>query len=442
MRKFSAIATPAFLSVIFPFIALAQEKQDWDIRSLSQIISNLAPPADVWFDINSHMSYGTNGVFVKNGSTVLMADSVSVDQVTGEAVADGNVRIEQGDEIWTGEHMHYNLNTHQMQGNDFRMGKAPVYMAGKDLTGDITNQTYNARHAFVTTDDVQDPITRIRASRIKIVPGQYVEMWNAVLFVGDVPAFYFPYYRRNIGPHANNLNFVAGYRTSYGAYILNTYTWWLNNTVNGQLHLDYRSERGVGLGPDIDLHLGQWGNAEFKYYYTHDIAPDKGTNGLPDFGPVSPDRQRYYLGWQATPYTNLNVKALVNYQTDAYLEHDFFESDYRENPQPNTFFEINKYAANWSLDAYSTPQLNNFFDQVERLPDVRLTGFRQQVFNTPVYYDSQSSVGYYKTFFAATNGLPAQPTYSAGRMDTFHQLVMPHGHFLTGSTSRPTSADG
>jgi LPS-assembly protein len=428
MRKFHAIAALAFLCVIFPFIAGAQEQSEWDIRSLSQVDTN-SLVGGVEFDMATMTAHYTNGVFVKNGNTVLTADSASINQGTGEVLADGNVHIEQGDEIWTGEHIRYNFKTHQMQSEQFRMGRSPVFMSGKELTGDVTNQTYNARHAFATTDDVKDPVTRVRASRIKIVPGKYVEMWNAVLFVGDVPAFYFPYYRRNLGPHANNLNFIAGYRTSYGAYILNTYTWWLNDTVNGQLHLDYRSERGVGLGPDLDLHLGQWGNATFKYYYLNDQNPYKGTNGLPDFGSVPDNRQRVYLGWQATPYTNLNVKALVNYQSDAYVEHDFFESEYRENPEPNTFFEINKYSANWSLDALSTPELNNFFDQVERLPDVRLTGFRQQLFNTPVYYDSESSVGYYKAFFAETNDVPALPTYSAGRADTFHQLTLPWTFF-------------
>jgi len=428
MRKFPAIAAFAILSVIFPSAVLAQEQPAWDIRALSQVVSN-SSAGGIDFNLSSRTAHGTNGVFVKYGSTILTADGVTVNQETGEVVADGNVHIAQGDQVWTGEHIRYNFNTHQMQSEQFRTGKAPVFASGRELTGDVTNQTYNARHAFVTTDDVDDPIYRVRASRIKIVPGKYVEMWNAVLFVGDVPAFYFPYYQRNLGPHANNLNFVAGYRSSYGAYILNTYTWWLNNTVNWQLHLDYRSERGVGLEPDIDLHLGQWGNATFKYYYTHDLSPEKGTNGLPDFGPVSQDRQRVYFAWQATPYTNLNVKALINYQSDAYLEHDFFESDYRENPQPNSFFEINKYSENWSLDALSAPELNSFFDQIERLPDVKLTGYRQQILDTPVYYDSESSVGYYKAFFAETNGVMPQPTYSAGRADTFHQLVLPWTFF-------------
>ena len=213
-------------------------------------------------------------------------------------------------------------------------------------------------------------------------------------------------------------------------FLLGDYTWYLGNNVDGKIHLDYRTLRGVGVGPDLNLKLGQWGDVAFKYYYTRDARPDSGTNGLPNFGNVPSDRQRVYFSWQATPFTNLNVKALVNYQSDPFLLHDFFEGEYRQNPQPPTFVEVNKYSDNWSLDAESTPQLNTFFDQVERLPDVRLTGFRQQVFNTPFYYDSESSVGYYQTFFANTNGTPTPLLpYSATRADTFHQILLPWTFF-------------
>jgi len=190
------------------------------------------------------------------------------------------------------------------------------------------------------------------------------------------------------------------------------------------------SERGVGGGPDLNLHLGQWGNAQFKYYYINDSDPNAGTNGLPDYGPVSNNRQRVYFGWQATPYTNLNLKALVNYQSDAYVEHDFSWATTRKSTAP-TFFEANKYWNNWSLDALATPEVNNFFDQIERLPDIRLTGFRQQVLDTPFYYDSESSAGYYKAFFAQTNGVTQLPNYSAARADTYHQVLC-RGLFSTG----------
>ena len=167
---------------------------------------------------------------------------------TGEVVADGHVRIEQGDQIWVGEHIRYNFKTHQMQSEQFRTGKPPVFAQGGQLQGDITNKTYNARHALVTTDDVSDPAIHVRASRIKIVPGKYVEMWNAVLFMDGVPTFYFPYYRRNLGEHANNFNFTPGYRSAYGPFLLNTYTWYLNDAVDGKDSSGLPREAGRGRG--------------------------------------------------------------------------------------------------------------------------------------------------------------------------------------------------
>ena len=96
-----------------------------------------------------------------------------------------------------------------MRSEQFRTGKPPVFAAGENLQGDISNKVYTAQHVFVTTDDVSDPAIRIRASRIRMVPGQYIEAWNAVVFMDGVPAFYFPYYKRNLGAHANNLEFHA-----------------------------------------------------------------------------------------------------------------------------------------------------------------------------------------------------------------------------------------
>jgi LPS-assembly protein len=432
MRKLPAIVPLVFFIAAFPFITLAQEQQAWEVWALNQII----PGAQIG-SVNSvgNMVNVTNGV-VKYGGAVLTADSASVNLQTGEAVADGNVRIEEGDEIWLGEHITYNFKTHQMRSEQFRTGKAPVFAQGEQLQGDTSNKVYNARHAFITTDDVSDPAIRIRASHIKIVPGQYIEAWNAVLFLDGVPLFYSPYYRRALGAHANNLNFLAGYRSAYGPFLLNTYSFYLDDTADGKIHLDYRERRGVGAGPDLNLHLGQWGEATFSYYYIHDHDPNESisSNSFSNLGTIPENRQRFYFAYQATPSTNLNVKALVNYQSDPLVLHDFFENEYTENPLPNTFVEVNKYSENWSLDAETTPRLNNFFDQVERLPDVQLTGFRQQLFNTPVYYESQSSAGYYRQVFADTNeslfiSTNTQLNYSAARADTFHQLLLPWTFF-------------
>jgi lipopolysaccharide assembly outer membrane protein LptD (OstA) len=433
MRRLSAIAPLVLFAAAFPFLALAQEQPSWVILGQSEVIPG-APEGKLDYDFKNDLGYGTN-IFVQYGGATLVADSATLNQRTGEIEADGHVRIEQGGLLWVGEHIHYNFKTHQMQSEEFRTGKPPVFAQGGQLQGDITNKTYHARHALVTTDDVSEPAIYVRSSHIKIVPEKYVEMWNAVLFMDGVPTFYFPYYRRNLGGHVNNFNFTPGYRSAYGPFLLNTYTWYLDDAADGRIHLDYREKRGVGAGPDLNLHLGQWGEAEFKYYYLHDQDPNHSvsTNSFANLGTIPADRQRFYLGYQATPFTNLNVKALVNYQSDPLVLHDFFEGDYSANPQSNTFVEVNRYWNNWSLDAETTPQINNFFNQVERLPDVKLTGLRQQIFNTPFYYESESSAGYYRMYFAETNNAlftnNSSPPYSASRADTFHQLLLPWTFF-------------
>ena len=63
---------------------------------------------------------GTDGVYVKYGATILIADSATVNQQTHDVVADGNVRIQTGEQIWVGEHITYNMNTHIMQSQQFR----------------------------------------------------------------------------------------------------------------------------------------------------------------------------------------------------------------------------------------------------------------------------------------------------------------------------------
>ena len=213
--------------------------------------------------------------------------------------------------------------------------------------------------------------------------------------------------------------------------MLNTYSWFLGDTADGKIHLDYRERRGLGGGPDLNLHLERWGELSLKYYYQNDAHANTSTNATLNYGHIPENRQRFYAGWQATPATNLNLKALVNYQSDPLMLHDFFDGDYSANPQPNTFIEANKYWNNWSLDALTTPRVNNFFSQIERLPDVKLTGFRQQIFDTPLYYDSESSLGWYRSYFAnsATNGFYPFTNGLYGntgtRADTFHQISLP-----------------
>ena len=438
---------PAILLALLVFAVLsscaasAQDDASVLVQGLEKIYHTDVQGQVEWDNANETFT-GTNGVYVNynNGAVVLTADTVLVRTKSGDIEADGHVNIiESSGMVWTGEHIHYNYRTRAMESGQFRTGRSPVFVSGEGLTGVVDHRTgatneVIATGAYVTTDDFSDPGYKIRASRIRVVPGKKVQMWNAVAYAEGVPIFYFPYYERTLGARTSHFTITPGYRSRYGAYVLNTYNWYLGDVADGRIHADYRERRGPGAGPDVKLHLGPWGEADAKYYYQHDNRANISTNVFPAFGNIPENRQRFYLGWQATPATNLNLKALVNYQSDPLFLHDYFDGEYSQNPQPNTFVEANKYWDNWSLDALTTPRVNSFFNQVERLPDVQLTGYRQQVLDTPVYYDSQSSLGWYRAWDAyATNGLyPGTNGFyaaSAARADTYHQLTLPWTFF-------------
>src|ERR1017187_4245894 len=57
----------------------------------------------------------TNGGWIRQGDAQLTADSGQANQDTGEAVADGHVRIQTDNGWqWVDEHIRYNFKTHEM----------------------------------------------------------------------------------------------------------------------------------------------------------------------------------------------------------------------------------------------------------------------------------------------------------------------------------------
>ena len=416
MKK--SITWVALLLCLTPLVGHAQEAA-WEIESLS-------PQNEFVYDLNSGSGVGTNGVIIRYAGAVLTADRVSLNQNTGEATAAGHVRIQRDDQVWVGDRIAYNFKTLKMSAEEFRTGKPPVFGQGHMLMGDRTSQDYVATDAMVTADDYSDPAITVRARKLRIVSGKYFEAYDALLYLKGVPVFYLPYFKRNFDERANNFNLTPGYRSRYGPFVLGSYNWYLREELDGTVHVDYRLKRGLGAGPDVNYHLDRWGEGSVRYYYLRDEEPN--LDNLT--GEVIPsDRHRLYFDHLGEPYTNLTIRSQVRYQSDANVNRDFFDSDYRDNPQPSTYAEVNKFWDNFSLDIYAQPRVNEFLENVERLPDARLTGYRQQLWNTPLYYQSESSFAYLRRRFAESNDVPADLNYAAARADTYHQLLLPYTAF-------------
>lgn len=399
------------------------------------------------FNPANNTFFATNGVVVrysdgKDRDVVLTATHISFSRDTGQAIARGGVTLRSGTRYWAGDQIEYNLFTGDINGDKFRTGMAPFFAAGQGLNiqsnnlpatasaPGSTNQTENtairnytitATNALVTTDDVAEPGFSIRAKQLKLYPDNTIEAKNAVLYAGAVPLMYFPYYSRKMDRHPNYWVVTPGYRSKFGPYLLTEYHYFINEKVSLSLALDERFKRGPGIGPGIQYDLGKVGQGDFKYYYTYDDKP-----GLDLLNrPVPKDRRRIDFSHQLTLRTNLTVTAVVKEQSDSMLAHDFFETEYRKNSQPKSFVEVNQSWPNFTLNALVQPQVNTFWQTVERLPDLKFAALPQQLGVSPFYYESDSSAAYLRYRSAESLGT----NYAAFRADSYHQITLPKTFF-------------
>lgn len=373
--------------------------------------------------LESNRWIATNGVIVHYSTNfVLIADRITLDETAGTLLAEGNVSLQYEGLFWRGERLHYNYLLRQLEAEQFRVGSPPFYASGESLLLNRSNQTYTAINSVLTTDNVADPAFSIRSKKLVISPGKSATAQQASVRIGNLPVMYFPTYTRHLNRHPNHVLLTPGYRTLYGPYLLGKYHWFWTTNLSGAFNVDFRQKRGFGFGPEVEYDFGRWGRGQATAYYTHDDKP--GFDPLRQ--PIDDERYRIKFAHQATLRTNLTATLLINKQSEAQVIRDFFESEYREDPQPKSFLELNQLWSNFSLSLIAQPQLNDFFQSVERLPDLKLSGFRQQIGASPFFYESDSSLGYYR-FQPVESSITND--YSAMRGDTFHQILLPKTFF-------------
>ena len=125
-----------------PFLAIVA----WVALVATQASAQQKVEPHVDIDAADGVTYETNGLITatngaivhyitedKSSNAVLTAERVSLDTSSHDIYAEGSVRLQREDQIWIGDKLHYNYETRQMDGEDFRTGKQPkVYFRRSD----------------------------------------------------------------------------------------------------------------------------------------------------------------------------------------------------------------------------------------------------------------------------------------------------------------------
>ena len=385
-------------------------------------ITTIGPDGVLDFDPNTNTSTLRNGVRVnfKKGTpdaTELTADTGTINHTTDDMTATGNVILRRDGTVWKAERLDYNFKTKAVSSVQFRTGSLSYFMRGQAMDGNQTKGVYRAKGIQFTTDDVDTPAMFIRAKEVEVAPGDYIIFRNATLYIGKVPVMFLPYYKRSLKRHPWNVNVKPGYRSEWGAFVENSIRWPGTENYQGELSLDYRTARGWGVGPRIEYSSPKWGDSYFRAYRAWDDDPltDSRNNAI--------DRERDLLRWHHRySRDGLSFTGVLEYESDEYMRRDFFEDLYREDVQADSYLELSKNWENYNLSVLASPRLNAFYEHTDRLPDIKLSGTRYQLGDTPYFYDTETSIGYFTRRYDYSS---SSEDYSLLRADSLHQIYRP-----------------
>ncbi len=372
------------------------------------------------------LAVARDNVAIHVGDTDIYADEAQYNTSTHEIHLEGNVRIYRGLEFYVGQRATYNTETKAVKADQLRTIDAPFLVSGEHITT-VADHTRLVQTAAFTTHDSAEPDYQIRATTVRIYENDRVILKNATVYVGHVPIFYWPYLYQSLDDDSSSFVVSPAYLSSWGASLLGHVRFPLTKNAQATLRLDYRARRGpaIGFAPDINYGKNNTSYARIRTYFALDQNPTINRTSLPR-GSI-PER-RYKVALEDRTYFTESISgfAKLSKLSDAFVLQDFFEGEFRLDPQPDNIVALNKYHPLYSLTAYTRFQMNNFYDVTERLPEVALDVARQPVFGTPVFYESETTAGFLRRNFAKNSFFQDYETF---RFDSFHQFLYPNTYF-------------
>ena len=364
-----------------------------------------------------------DNVAIHIGDVDIYADSARYDTTTKVIELDGNVRIYRGVALYVGDGASYNTETKEISADRLRTVDPPFYVSGERITTIEENAKLVQKGSF-TTHDSAHPDFQVRATTVRIYEGDRVILKNATFYVGKVPIFYWPYIYQSLDD-AFSFVISPAYMSSWGPSLLGRITFPITENIRGTVRLDYRVRRGAAVGFDPEIKYGPESFARFRTYFLRDENPTINRTSVPREGIPT---NRYRLAVQDRTSFGHGFSGFVNADklSDEYVLQDFFQSEFRINPQPDNVAVLNYRNENLTVTGIGRAQVNDFFETTERLPEVVLDIKRQPIFGTGIFYEGEAGFANLRRNFP--NGSDFQD-YDSLRFDTFHQLTYPQTYF-------------
>ena len=392
-------------------------------------------PVEITADGNTRFEEGVaiaeDNVQIHYGEYSIFCDYAEYNPETRDVLLSGNIGVYTPNQLLTGQRALFNLESKQMRALELSGSEFPMFFRAFNFRA-VSQREFRITDGTVTAHDSSKPDFHVRTRHMRFYPDDRVIFTNNTLYVGQTPIFWFPYLFANLDN--TGFQFLPGYDSRWGAYLLLAYSFPLVDGVNATARFEERTEFGPSVGIDLEMKYGP-SDRNFGKFSADFVFEDTNVTSVeaPGEPPETRTTNRYRVSFQQRLFLTDDIygTADMNVLSDVDFLEDFYPGEYAINPQPDNVLFLTKWDEVYTMNLIGRWQVNDFQDVTERKPEFVMDFKQQPLFGLPVQYDGETGVASLARTFSNDPALGQAnfPDYNATRLDTFHQLSLPVSAF-------------
>lgn len=308
----------------------------------------------------------------------LEAEEVSVNLESFECVTKGKTDLIRGEQFLGGKNLLYNFKEDKgklsfIKGSSLLDGSgSSLFFKAKEAR--ISKDIIKLNKATITTCDLYHPHYRIEAEEVEIHLEQEIIVRNATFYVGEIPLFWVPYFKRSF--HKKNRPFVPqfGYEDFSGWFVKGNYYFPLPLNYGGILHLDYREKKGLGYGLDLS-YAGRKDKGNIKTYFIKEKDSLK-------------KRWSTRLNYKKDFSSSTSLQINFNKVSDKNFLKEYFNEELKSSS-----FLLENRGSGYRGYLLFEPRVNSFNKGfVERVPQIKFILLPQKIKKSNIYINNQVEI--------------------------------------------------
>ena len=407
----------------------------WTFAAASSVRGDPAVPYHIKADSLSYdaaaKTYRARGrVTITRGDQSLQADAVDFNTETTEAEGWGNVHLSSGEDWLTGAGLELNLDaglgvlyegTLFIQESHFYITGGKIERTGED--------SYHVVDGRLTSCDGDSPAWKITGKDLRVTIEGYGTVKHAAFWAKSVPVLYVPFlvFPAKIKRQTGLLAPQIAYSDRDGFQYNQPFFWAISESSDATFYEHYMQDRGFKHGVEYRYVLDAESKGTAMYDFLYDWKVDDGTvndyEGFAEDNELRLNRRRWWFRMKNDQALPAGFKAKLD--VDLVSDQDYlreFDSGYSGYKYSDTYFlkefgrelddetdtvRLNQLNLSRVWDKYGLNVDFRWYDNViirkndqpddtqQNLPSVSFVGSKQNMSDSPFYFDLESSCDYF-----------------------------------------------